>query len=132
MQPPPQTLRVGRGYAASWIIQLRDERRRDIRDLFSGGEPLDLRVGGDDGRAAPLDGSTVAWNSPAAGTILLSLSDADTAGLSAGPRGLSVRLLVGGGPVEVYRATLRVEPRAAADSLAGLAAVLDDAEAESI
>lgn len=107
-----QTLRVGRGYTRSWTVRLRDHRRIDVADTYTGLEPLELVICDDDGAALALAGSAVSWKDPSAPTVTLTVDDSDTADLGPAPRGLSIVLTDGGEPIEVYRAVLRVEPRA--------------------
>jgi hypothetical protein len=107
-----QTLRVGRGYSADWDVTLRDADGIPVEDVYAGSETLALVVCDDLGASLTLTGSTVAWLDAPAGTIRLHLDDSDTTALGPLPRGLSIVLTAAGEPIEVYRATLRVEPRA--------------------
>lgn len=110
--PDPKTIRVGQGYTATFTVQLRDSNRLPVLSSFAGSETLELVIADDDGTALTLLGSSATWLDASAGTIALKLDDSDTAEMASGPRGLSIRATIAGEPVEVYRATLRVEPRA--------------------
>lgn len=106
------TLYIGRGFTAQWVVTLRSDRGIPVAGLYAGDETLELRIADDDGAAAlELAGSAVAWHDAAAGQVLLTLDDSDTIDLGPRPRGLSI-YLDDDEPIEVFRAVLRVEPRA--------------------
>jgi hypothetical protein len=106
-----QTLRVGRGYTARWVVTLRDERGAPVADTYLGTEALTLTICDLAGLPVTLLTSSVAWLDAAVPTVTLTVDNSDTTDMAAGPRGLSIALDDGGEPTEVYRAVLRVEPR---------------------
>jgi hypothetical protein len=112
-----QTLRIGQGYTASWTVTLRYARDHPespgapVEGVYSGSEPLEVALDDGAGGEATLSASAAAWLDASAGTIALTLDDADTAALGPARLGLSIRLDDGGEPVEVYRALLLVEGR---------------------
>lgn len=109
-----QILVVGQGYSAGWTVQLRDDTPPaglPIVETYNGSEPLTLVVCDGAGAALTLNGSTVEWLDPAAGTVMLHIDDSDTTTLGPGRFGLSIVIVDGGEPYECFRAVLRVESR---------------------
>lgn len=124
-----QVLRVGRGYYATWRVQLRYAAdhptlaRQPVVGVYSGSETLDLVVADDDGDALTLEDSAAEWRgldgdaevtgaeAAALGLITIEFDDSDSAGLGPRFRRLSVRMVAGGEPVEVLAASLKVEAR---------------------
>jgi len=119
-----ETLRAGRGYTETWTVTLKDRNGVPVTDVYDGSEPLDLVVCDLAGAALTLSASGVEWrgkladnsvvtgsDAAALGLVKLTMDEADTVDMAAGPRGLSIGLTVGGKRYECYRAVFRVEPR---------------------
>ncbi len=121
-----ETLRCGIDSSHRFVIFLRDEKTRTVvANTYNGLETLSVEIGGAvylstsaqwcvveaDVTTGRITGADVNVAGGAAGTVLLTIDDADLATLGVGTFGLSVYITEGGEPYEAYRATLKVECR---------------------
>lgn len=101
-----ETIRIEKGRSADYIVTIKDDTG-DAVTTYAGTEPLSLEVWpGGSTSAYGLSASTVTWLDVSAGTVTLSLDEADTPLLSTGDE-LAI-LITDVKTYEVFRACLEV------------------------
>jgi hypothetical protein len=123
------TIEVGYGYSARYVVTLRDGSGRAVTGVYAGTETLGVVIGIGAGAELPGVLSTAEWaavtraadgritsavanaSGGPAGTILLTIDEADIVACGVGTFGLTIELTDAGRVYECYRASLRVKCR---------------------
>lgn len=99
---------VRQGDAAAWVVTLRDAVGDALTSVYDGAETLAARVWPGDDRPVSFN-PTVAWKVAASGTIDLSVTGAQTAGVDPGDYLLQIRLTDGGSTYSAFESWLAIE-----------------------
>jgi len=107
------THRIRQGYTAVFTVTIRDEDGVALADYYDGSETMDLVIADSTGTEITLTASTVAWATAVDATFTLTVHEDDTDLMDVGVHRVTVGVTKSSNRVEVYTATLRIEPKAA-------------------
>lgn len=123
--PAQQLGPIRQGDAAAWTVTLRGSDGLPLTGVYAGTETLAARVWPGDDQAVSFT-PAAAWLSASDGTVDLSVTGAQTAGVSPGEYRLQVRITDGGSTYSAFEATLAIAAAPGAGTAPAVYCTLDD------